>query len=211
MTGHPTAGELIAFAGGESEPPPVAEHVAGCDICAATVRRYRLVRAVVRDDALAVPPIATVERAKQIFASPRHGAATGSGRVRDLLASFRQVVAEVTFDTRGGTLALAGFRGASASGYQIGFAGGGAELDLQVDPPAEPSAPWLLFGQVTTAVDAEAAGVTILLAPTEGGTAVTETMADDFGVFSLAAFPGHYYVLVQLPDSLLVVSELEVG
>lgn len=207
MTGPPVSisdDELLAFGGDELEPTraaAVAARVAASAEAAATVGRYRLARAVVRADAAEGPSAAAVARAKGIM--PKRSP------VADLLSTLRRVVAEVTFDNRaGGAAALAGFRG-GMSAYQVAFAGGGAEVDLQLDPPAEAEQRWRLLGQVTTDDDAPA---TILLTMAAGGERpVAETTADEHGMFGLAALPGRYDLLVRVHEMLIVLPDLEIG
>jgi len=199
--------ELVAYAADHLEPAraaAVAAHLAAAAEAAAAVARYRLAREVVRADALAEPPAAAVARAKAIF--PRKPA------LSELLGGLRRVVAELTFDSRSGmAAALAGFRG-GLSAYQVAFAGAGAEVDVQLEPPVDGGveARWQVLGQVTT--DDEPPSATVYLtSPEAGDHAVAEAVADEHGVFGLAALPGRYDLLVRIDGTLIVLPDLEIG
>jgi hypothetical protein len=144
-----------------------------------------------------------IARAKALLRGSRFDLA------RDLVQPLRRIVAQLTFDSRGGqAAALAGFRG-TASTYQLAFAGAGAEVDLQLEPPADTGSPWRLLGQVAT--DEPPTAVTVEVAVAGEAAVVARTTADEDGVFNLATPPGRYDLVLTLPDLLLVLPNLEVG
>ena len=205
---HPVADEqLIAYAAGDLAGPAadaVAAHIGGCPGCAATVARYRGVAAAVAADDSVPPPAAIVARAKAIFPR-REPAAAGA------LAALRRVVADLTFDSRGG-FALAGVRsggGGSGRAYQLAYESEAGDLDLQLEPPAAPDARWRLLGQV--GLDDDLPGIRVALAAPGGDAPLAETEADPHGVFDLAAVPGTYDLSVALPTAVIVVPNLDVG
>ena len=206
MSDHPIDDEaLLAFAGDEFDPAAaavVAVHVAACPACAATIARYRLVRATLRADDSSVPPLPAVARAKGIFGRHRRAAPL------DLVSPLRRIVARLTFDSQGGFApAIAGFRGGNAR--HLAFESDEAEVDLQVEPPAESGAPWQILGQITA--DPGAPATRVALAPAGENRAVVEVELDEHGFFILTATPGRYDVSIRLPDSMLVLPDLEVG
>ena len=205
MKGQPIAYEtLLAYAAGElaeAEAAPVAARLAVEPEAAATVALYRAVRDTVANDDSVAPPAAFLARAKGIFPRrPRE--ATGP------LAALRRVVATLSFDSRSG-LALAGYRGGAAAGYQLAYESDAGDVDLQLEPGAAPAAPWRLLGQV--GVDDETPGIRVVLAPVGAAAPAAETEADPHGVFSAQVMPGTYEMTVTLPTAVMVVPELEVG
>ena len=203
---HPMLDDiLIAYAAGERTPAaatPVRDHLAACAACAATVVRYQMVAAMVREGEAFAPPPALLARAKAIF--PRRSS------LSELLAPLRRIAAELTFDSRVGfSPALAGFRG-GMSGYQLAFVGGGTEVDLQMEPPTMVGARWHLMGQVSTAGATPTATVSLTL-PASIALAVTEAKTDEYGMFAFSVPPGRYDLLVQLADAVVVLPDLDVG
>lgn len=205
MNDHPADFEhLLAYvcqALDDTAAAAVATHLAACADCATTVHRVRLAKETLRRDATFQPPPALVDRAKSLLRSDRRDV------IGRLAAPLRRVIAELTFDSRRGPVALAGFRGGSAA-IQLAFTGGGVEVDLQLDPPAEPGSPWQMLGQVA-AEPAAAATVTVAVAGAD--LIVARTATDNHGLFSLEAPPGRYDFVVTLSDQLLVLPNLEVG
>jgi len=207
MTDHPITTEvLLADLAGELDLTTarfVANHVATCETCKMTVEYYRTVADVVRGDASLTLPPQTVQRAKALFNAGRFTV------TESVLAPIRRVLAQLTFDSRGGlTPALAGFRG-EASGYQIAFAGAGAEVDLQIEAPTRLDEPWHLLGQI--ALTDETPAMMVEIAKPGEVASVARTAADEFGMFSLEVPAGQYDFVVTLPEFLLVLPNLEVG
>jgi len=209
MTGQPIAYEtLIAYAAGElaeDEAASIAAHLAVDPEAAATVARYRAVRDVVAGDDSVAPPAALLARAKAIFPRrPRE--ATGP------LAALRRVFADLSFDSRSG-LALAGYRGAAATGYQLAYESEAGDIDLQLEPVGDPAtapvSPWRLLGQV--GLDAETPGVRVALTAAVGDAPPVEVEADPHGVFATEVTPGKYELTITLPTAVMVVPELEIG
>jgi anti-sigma factor RsiW len=207
MSVHPVDDDhLLAYVGNQLDAAAAAvvgAHLSGCADCAATVGRLRLVADTVRADAAAVPPPQVIARAKALFAPNRLRLA------RDLVGPLRRIVAQLTFDSRGGqAAALAGFRGGTAS-YQLAFAGAGAEVDLQLEPPLEPGSGWQLLGQVAT--DEAPAPIVVEIVAAGEDAVVARTTTDEHGVFNFAAPAGRYDFVVTLPDLMLVLPNLDVG
>lgn len=205
MTGQPIPYEtLLAYAAGElaeAEAAPVAARLAADPEAAAVVVRYRAVRATVAGDDGVAPSPALLARAKAIF--PRRGReAVGP------LASLRRVVATLGFDSRGG-LALAGYRGGGAAGYQLAYESDAGDVDLRFEPDADPAALWRLLGQV--GLDNETPGVRVALAEAGSASPAVEAAADPHGVFSAEVAPGTYELTITLPTAVVVVPDLEVG
>jgi anti-sigma factor RsiW len=203
---HPIPDEqLLAYAADELAPDAaasVADHLSGCRDCATTVHLYRLAAATVRASDELAPSAAALARAKAIF--PQRSP------LAELLAPLRRIAAELTFDSRSGSaLALTGFRG-DLSAYQLAFVGGGAEVDVQLEPPAADSSRWHLLGQVTTDLPTPSATV-YLTTPETADRAVAEATADEHGVFGLTVLPGRYDLLVHVNDTIIVLPDLEIG
>lgn len=209
MTGQQIAYEtLIAYAAGElaeTEAAPVAAHLAADPEAAAVVARYRAVRDTVAGDDSVPPPAAVVARAKAIF--PRGERATAAP-----LANLRRVVATLGFDSRRG-LALAGYRGGGGEGYRLAYESEAGEVDLQLEPPGDPTgapaSPWRLLGQVDLAE--ETPGIRVALAQPGAAAPAAEAEADPHGVFAADVSPGRYELTIALPTAVMVVPNLEVG
>lgn len=204
MAGHPIDIQtLLAFAAGDltaAAAAPVAAHLVSCARCAATVGRYRAVRAAGRADQSEAPPADTLARARALFAERRATARPAPGW-HDALP---RLVAALTFDSR---TAWAGARG-GVGGYQLGWECDRADIDLHL---AREGRDWHLLGQVM-AHDEGALPLTVALLPI--ATADTEaarlaTPTDARGRFTLRAAPGRYDLHVMLPDAHIVLPHLD--
>jgi hypothetical protein len=208
---HPIGDEvLLAFAAGDAgslgqAAAAVAAHVAVCPNCAATVRRYRLAEATVRADARCGPSPAALARAKAAFApAPPAPVAAPVG-------ALRRIVARLTFDGRADGFGMAGVRGGHELGrdsFQVAYESEVGEVDLQVEPEDEAVGTWRLLGQLSTEEERRAR---VALAPAGGEAAVAETEADPDGMFDLVAASGRYDLLVRLPETELVLPDLNLG
>lgn len=203
MPSHPVPYErLIAYAADELDEPEaaaVASHLATCAECAATLARFRTVRAVLRSDDSEAPPAATLVRARGLFAQRRPAPEANW---------LQRVLARLTFDSRAGP-ALVGARGIGR-GYQLAFESDVADVDLELEPGEEPAGDrWRLLGQVAVHEDAPVAAVRLASPGTT--TPVVQTTADEHGLFTLQAPLGRYDLLVSLPRVLLVLPDIEIG
>ncbi len=206
---------LIRYAAGELDEPSaadVASHLTTCKECATTVAHYRDVQQVIREDRTVVPPIATLDRAKALFArfGPQPAPAPPG-----VVETLRRVVARLTFDSREGN-ALAGLRGA-ASGYQVSYESDQADVDVRVEPVSGLSAGrWQLLGQIDVwnsglLGETDVKSIPVTLASSGADDPVVKVEADEHGFFTIRTEPGRFDLHVQLSRDLLVLPNLEVG
>ncbi len=206
---------LIRFAAGEFDEPRVAgveSHLTACEECATTIARYREVQQVIREDRTVAPSIATLDRAKGLFArfGPRPAPASPG-----MVETLRRVVARLTFDSREG-YALAGLRGA-ASGYQVSYESDEADVDVRVEPVSGLSAGrWQLLGQIDVwnsghGGEMHGKSIPVTLASPGADDPVVKVEADEHGFFTIRTEPGRFDLHVQLSRDLLVLPNLEVG
>lgn len=202
---------LLAYAAGELDTALAADVTARLPASpeqAATVARYQAVQAILRADDSVAPPAAVIARAKAIFSAPE--AATEAGPLHGLGDAMRQVMAELTFDSRGGLLAgLAGFRGAAATARQLVFEADGIVVDLHVEAPSDHEGRWQIMGQVDT--DDLEHGLVVGLMPTGDGGAAVAVTTDAYGGFHLSAAAGEYNLFVRIADAVVVLPHLVIG
>lgn len=179
--------EILALALGELDAHGVArcEALLGADPeSTALLRRVRSAIKTMRNDDSVLPPATVLARVKQILAA--------SMPVRPgWLDTLQQWVAGVLYDSRR-VPALAGFRAAQDS-VQLTYAVESAEIDVQIEPPAEGAARWTILGQLPGGVPVPAEAC---LLQADGGDLVASTWSDEHGVFRFQAAPGSYALAV---------------
>lgn len=110
-------------------------------------------------------------------------------------------LARLVFDSRRPG-ALAGLRGAGA-GYHLRFSSEVGDIDIQVEPPAEPKGPRRLRGQVDLSIPI--GGAAVLLEAVEGG-AVLRGEVDEGGMFEISAGAGFYELHVESAGGLVMTA-----
>ncbi|MHC4413815.1 MAG: anti-sigma factor family protein [Planctomycetota bacterium] len=203
--------QLLRYAAGELSGPEAVEieaHLARDPDAAATVSRYRLVRATLLADDGVDPPPEVVAKAKALF----RRRAEVSKRPPGLIDQVAATIARLIFDSRVQP-ALAGLRG-PATGFQLTYELSGARLDLEVEPaePAEPAAEgagWRLLGQIASPRPLPAVRVALCQAGTDEPVCAVES--DERGAFALDAQPGTYDLRIHLPDGVAVVPDLRIS
>jgi hypothetical protein len=146
-----------------------------------------------------------VARAKALFAAP---AARAAESPRDVFAPLRRIIAELVFDSGAGlTPGLAGFRG--TGDRHLTYVAEAVQVDLRLQPPADLGGAWRVLGQVDADWLEPAIAVDMVQAGKER--AVSQATTDERGMFSLAAPPGRYDILVRLAEAIRVLPGLELG
>jgi hypothetical protein len=108
--------------------------------------------------------------------------------------------------------ALAGYRNAAPTSYQLAYEGDAARVDLQVtSPEAHGVEAWEILGRVV-AVRPDARPGRVGLWRTNRQESISETEADTRGRFSMSSAAGVYDLLIDLSgEGGLVVPDLEIG
>lgn len=205
--------DLIAHA--DSADPEIAAHVACCASCREVLAVHALLVAAVRNDALYSPPAPLAAKAVSLMddrpavVAFADGLLDGiAGKVRDLSADFQQqfqIVAKVVFDSWGqmadGFEGVRGNPGARMLELEVP----GAEISLQLTPPAAQAKDWTLMGQLSSAD--KALRSVELVAP--DGTTVSTT-ADATGMFKTTLASGDWDVIMHTSDFVFVLPKLPV-
>ena len=195
LSRHPRFDDLSALADARLAPAAQAKieaHLAGCDRCGADrawlERTLSLMRTDVGEDA----PPAVIARAIRLL-RPTAQPATGSLR--------RRIVAALSFDSRGITLAP-GLRSAGAQPRQLLFSADEYEIDLRISPAG---AAWALAGQVLGPGEGGAVRL-------EGAAGAAEVALSALREFSLPpAVAGRYALRLLLGDTEIAIEELALG
>lgn len=124
-----------------------------------------------------------------------------AGGMGEWLDKAGVALARLVFDSRRPG-ALAGLRGAG-DGYHLRFSSEVGDIDIQVDPPAEPEGPRRVRGQVDLSI--ATGGAAVLLEAVEGG-GVHRGEVDEGGMFEISAGAGFYELHVESAGGMVVAA-----
>lgn len=202
MRSKPTYEQLVAYAAGDLSADQAQEVCAYLMTDAAASSTFERVRAIVqamRTDQSVSASADSIAAAKSIFRP--------LPAVEPWWKRLSEAVAEVVFDSRMQP-ALAGFRSSGGSGFQIALESEAASVDLQFEPQDESRSSWRIMGQVVPA-DGPSAEIAVLVA--SECDPVSETFADDSGVFTMTLDRGEYDLCVRVRDRVLRVPGIRVA
>ncbi len=199
--------QLIAFAAGELSPDEAARveaHLAGTPRDREVVQRFRAVSQTLRADDTVAPPEASIRDARELFARRLANREQQPG----LIESALRFIAELVYDSRT-HLATAAVRGA-ATAYQLSFESEQADIDLEIEPPAEVDAVCRVTGQVSP--HEEGAAVMAVSFSREGSDEVLASVEpNEHGEFTAMVPPGLCVLMVTLSNATIVIPDVEVA
>jgi hypothetical protein len=200
--------QLIAYAAGNltgADAAAVESHLTTNAADAATVVRYRQARALSANDDSFEPSAAVIAKVQGLFRRQAQPNRMG------WLDAVEQFIGKLVFDSR---VQPAGLRYTDAGQrMNLTYESKGAEIDLQAERTQQPNGRdrWQVIGQVSSIPVEAVAGRPVALTLAGTKTLVADTKADDRGGFLLQTDRGRYDLYVELPDGVVVMSDLDLG
>lgn len=199
--------QLIAFAAGELSPQEagrVEAHLAATPRDMAVVERFRAVSQSLRADDTVAPPEASIRDARELFARRLAARSRQLGPIESAL----RFIAELVYDSRT-ALATAAVRGA-ATAYQLSFESEQADIDLEIEPPAEGEALCRVTGQVSPHAD-DGKVLAVCISREGSEEVLASATPSEHGEFTALVPAGRCVLMVTLSEATVVIPNVEVA